>query len=195
MQKCITVIQIFLFLDENIFIHREFNAGEFVKTQKFMDEFFKSICRAIVDMATNAYAVLSGLFVSALGYFLPVRDMVHLLILFFLLDVIFGYWAARKLRQERFKVSIIWTTTIPRMLLSLVLILGAFMWDKTYNQEFVSTYKIIGWFISGVLLYSIAENGYHITKWSVFPKLGQLFRSKVKDQTGLDVKESSGETS
>lgn len=159
-----------------------------------MEEFFKSICRAMIDIATNTYALLSGLFASALGYFLPVRDMVHLLVLFFFLDVIFGYWAARKLRKERFKVDIIWTTTIPRMLLSLVLILGAFMWDKTYNQDIVSTYKIIGWFISGVLLYSIAENGYQITKWSVFPKVGSMFRARIKDQTGLDIKEQGNET-
>lgn len=158
-----------------------------------MDEFFKSIYIAILDIVKNAYAVISGLFVSVLGYFLPIRDVVHLLVLFFILDVVFGYWAARKLRKERFSVNIIWTTTMPRMLLSLVLILGAFMWDKTYCQDIVSTYKIIGWFISGVLLFSIAENGYHITKWSVFPKIGMLFRNNIKERTGLDVKDQDNE--
>jgi ABC-type uncharacterized transport system permease subunit len=73
------------------------------------------------------------------------------------------------------------------MLVSIVLITGAFMWDEVYQQDVVSTYKIIGWFISGVLLYSIAENGYQITKWSVFPKLGGLLNDKVKSSTGLDI--------
>lgn len=63
------------------------------------------------------------------------------------------------------------------------------MWDSVFSQELVKTYKIVGWFISGVLLWSIAENGYQITKWSVFPKLGNLFRTKVNEATGLDVAE------
>lgn len=135
----------------------------------------------------NTYAMVSGFFATVLGYFLPVRNIVHLLVLLFIFDVIFGYWAAHKLRSERFSVKIIWNHTMPRMLLSLVLILGTYMWDNVYNVDVICTYKIIGWFISGVLLWSIAENGYHITKWSVFPKIGELFRSKIKDQTGLDV--------
>lgn len=144
---------------------------------------------AMGGVLKNAYAMLSGLFMSILGYFLPVKDIVHLLILFFVLDVFFGFWAAKKLRKERFSVKIIWSRTIPRMLVSIVLILGAYMWDSTYQQDFVSTHKVVGWFISGVLLYSIAENGYHITKWAMFPKLANLIGNKLKDKTGIDLKE------
>jgi phage-related holin len=104
--------------------------------------------KAISELFDNAYAVLCGFFASILGYFLPVRDIVHLLILFFILDVLFGYWAARKLRYEKFSVKIIWEHTIPRMLLSIVIILGAYMWDSVFDQNVVCTYKIIGWFIS-----------------------------------------------
>jgi multisubunit Na+/H+ antiporter MnhF subunit len=118
---------------------------------------------------------------------------VHVLLIFFLLDVIFGYWAARRLRKERFSVKIIWNHTIPRMLISIVLIIGAFMWDNTYNMDMISTYKLIGWFISGVILYSIAENGYKITKWSVFPKIGNLLNKGVKEKTGMDVNEKEEE--
>lgn len=140
----------------------------------------------LVDLFSNTYAVVCGFLASILGYFLPVKDIVHLLILFFILDVFFGYWAAHKLRGERFQVKIIWNHTMPRMLLSIVLILGAFMWDKTYSQSVVCTYKVVGWFISGVLLYSIAQNGYKITRWGVFTKIAQLFNKKAKEQTGID---------
>ena len=141
---------------------------------------------AVGGFLKNAYALISGIFMSVLGYFVPVKDIVHLLILFFILDVIFGFWAAKKLREERFSVKIIWAHTIPRMLISIVLITGAYMWDSTYEQDIVSTYKVIGWFISGVLLYSIAENGYHVTKWSVFPKLSSIIGDKLKDKTGIN---------
>ena len=154
-----------------------------------MEEYFRCICRYFIDISANIHALLSGITTAILGYFLPVKDIVHLLILFFLLDVVFGFWAARKIRKERFSVKIIWTHTIPRMLLSIVLITGAYMWDQVYSQEMVSTYKIIGWFISGVLLYSIAENGYQITKWSVFPKIGNFVSQKVKDNSGISIQD------
>lgn len=128
-----------------------------------------------------------GIAMTAIGFFIPIKNIVHLLIFFFMLDVIFGYLAARKLRGERFSVKIIWNHTIPRMLISLVLILGAFMWDKTYEQDFISTYKLIGWFISGVLLYSIAENGYKITHWYGFLSLKAVFRKKFEDETGTTI--------
>ncbi|MFO7864381.1 MAG: phage holin family protein [Salinivirgaceae bacterium] len=150
----------------------------------------QQIIDSLSTFINNSYAFLVGIATSVIGYFLPVRDIVHLLILFFMLDVIFGYWAAKKLRGERFSVKIIWRYTMPRMLISLVLILGAFMWDTVYCQEFISTYKIIGWFISGVLLYSIAQNGYKITKWSVFPKIGNIF----SDKTGVNLKNDEHRT-
>lgn len=132
-------------------------------------------------MIKTLYSFIVGAFTAFLGYFLPIRDIVHLLIFFFFLDVIIGYWASRKLYGKRFMVSIVWKHTVPRMILSLVLIIGAYMWDRTYNQEYVSTYKIIGWFISGLLLYSIAENAYCITKWTMFKKISKTIDRKIKD--------------
>lgn len=155
---------------------------------KKMEEIFKNIGRIfndITDISTKACAMLVGLITSVAGYFVPIKDMVHLLIFFFILDVAFGFWAARKLRGERFSVKIIWNHTIPRMTVSIVLMIGAFMWDMTYNVDMVSTYKIVGWFISGVLLYSIAENGYKVTKWSVFPKIGNMFKNRLNDESAF----------
>ena len=163
------------------------------KLKKTMEEPFKSIGNALTYIFGNAYGTICGVFTTFLAYFLPVKDIVHLLILFFIVDVIFGYIAAHKLRKERFSVKIIWGHTIPRMMVSLVLILGAFMWDKVYCQELLSTYKMIGWFISGVLLYSIAENGYQITKWSIFPKIGRLISNKVQENTGLEIPDEEGQ--
>lgn len=149
------------------------------------------ICQAMEYFFKDFYAFLIGCIVSFIGYLLPVKNIVNLLILFFIMDVILGFWAANVLRNERFSVKIIWKHTIPRMLISLILITGAFMWDEVYHQEFVSTYKIIGWFISGVLLYSIAENGYQITKWSAFTKIGSALHTKVKESTGLDINDKN----
>lgn len=148
-----------------------------------------TILKSLETFVSNIYAFLCGVAASCIGYLFPVRDIVHLLVALFILDVAFGYWKAKRLNKEKFNVKIIWEHTMPRMLVSIVLVIGAFVWDTTYNQEFVSTYKIVGWFISGVLLYSIAENGYKITKWGAFSKIGDLFQKKIKDQTGIDIEE------
>lgn len=135
---------------------------------KFIDHLWQSF-----------WAGITGLIASALGYFLPVKDIVHLIVIFFILDVIFGFWVANKLRGEKFSTKIIWNTTIPRMVLSLVAILGAYAWDTVFSQDVVSTYKIIGWFIAGILLFSIMKNGYKITKWEALPGIGDIIQNKI----------------
>lgn len=157
-----------------------------MKTNEFIHWIYHTI--------SNIHAMLSGLAIGIIGYFLPIHNIVRLLIILFIADVVFGYWAAKKLRSERFSVKIVWEHTIPRMLVSIVLILGAYMWDNVYEQNLVSTYKIIGWFISGVLLYSIAENGYNVTKWSVFPKISTFFSDKMLEANlGLKITDEEEE--
>ena len=151
-----------------------------------MIDLFSDSFRSFVH---NVWGFISGIISAILGYFLPVQDIVHQLVLFFVLDVMFGYLAAKKLRSEKFSARIIWNTTIPRMLISLVLILGAFMWDEVYNQAFISSYKIIGWFISGVLFFSIVQNAYKITNWEMFPLIGKLIKQKIGDKTGINIDE------
>lgn len=128
------------------------------------------------------YSFITGAFTAILGYFMPIKNIVNLLIFFFILDVLIGFWASKKLENSRFEVGIVWKHTVPRMILSLILIIGAYMWDTTYQQEYVSTYKIIGWFISGLLLYSIAENAYFITRWTMFKKIGKAIKNQVVDK-------------
>lgn len=139
--------------------------------------------------AGNAWHMLCGVLTTTVGYFLPVKDIVHLVLFFFLLDIIFGACAARKIRKERFSTKIIWNYTMPRVLLSMVLILTSYMWDTTFSQEWISTYKLIGWFIAGILLYSIAKNGYKITQWKILPLMGHMIEHKLEEATGMDLKD------
>ena len=112
--------------------------------------------------------------------------------MFFIIDVLFGYWAAKKLRGEKFSKTIIFKTTFPKMIVSFALVICAFMWDSVYKQDFVSTYRVIGWFISGIVLYSIAQNGYSVTKWEGFPLIALFLKKKIKDTTGIDMEDKNG---
>lgn len=131
--------------------------------------------------------MLSGVLATAVGYFLPVKDIVHLVLFFFLLDILFGACAAKKLRKEKFSTKIIWNYTMPRILISLVLIITSYMWDTTFEQEWISTYKLIGWFICGILIYSIAKNGYKITKWNMLPMMGHMIEHKMEEVSGMEL--------
>lgn len=139
------------------------------------------------QMVCNLWSIFSGIFMIVVGYFLPIRNIVHVVFMFFILDILFGYWAARKLRNEKFSTRIVWQKTIPRMLISIVLIISAYLWDTTFNQEIISTYNLIGWFISGILLYSIGENGYKITAWKPFHDLSGFMHKKFEEETGIDI--------
>ena len=138
-------------------------------------------------VANNAWHCITGLATTAIGYFIPVKDIVHLVLFFFLLDIIFGAAAAKKLRKEKFSTRIIWSYTMPRILISLVLILTSYMWDTTFSQEWISTYKLIGWFICGILLFSVAKNGYKITKWNMLPMMGHMIEHKIEEASGMEL--------
>ena len=154
-----------------------------------------TMTQSVITFFSNVNAICVGIFSSIIGYFVPVRDIVHVLLLFFLFDMIFGYLAARKGKKrggkecKRFSVKIIWNTTIPRALISIILVMAAYMWDSTYNNDVVNTYKAIGWFISGVLIFSIAENGFIITRWGIFLKVREIIRGKIKTETEQDAEE------
>ncbi len=142
----------------------------------------KEMWRSIISVFDNAYAIAAGFIASILGYFLPLKDIVHLMLLFFILDVIFGFWAAKKLRKEKFSVRIIWAHTIPRMILAVITVIMLFLWDNVFSQNLVSTYKIGGWFICGILVSSVVENGWKITRWLVFPKIRKLVEKEIKKE-------------
>jgi len=147
------------------------------------NEMIHSIKTFFFDCQNIAVGILG----TIVGYFLPVRDIVHVMIIFFIIDVIFGYAVSRKHNKSRFKVAVVWNHTVPRMLISIILVMACYMWDSVYHQEMVSTYNVVGWFISGVLIFSIAENAFLLTKWEAFLKVRDIFRKKIQDETGQDV--------
>ena len=152
----------------------------------------ETLGKAVCDFFSNFWAVLTGCITAIIGYFMPIFDIMWLIVVFFIIDVLFGYWAAKKLRGEKFSKTIIFKTTIPKMIVSFALVICAFMWDSVYKQDFVSTYRVIGWFISGIVLYSIAQNGYSVTKWEGFPLIALFLKKKIKDTTGIDMEDKNG---
>lgn len=166
--------------------------GGLVKTSKnIMNEVFKLIFKSICDMVSNTYAAISGVIMAIVGYLYPVFDISAFLLLLFSLDVLFGAWKAKKIKKEEFSMKIVWVTTFPRMLLAFLLIICTFIWDKIAEQTLIDTSNTVGLLFAGALIWSIAENGYHITKWFVFRVAAVKFGNMIKDKTGIDIAEES----
>lgn len=164
-----------------------------IATMRIFNFDIKEVINATIEWVLNIPNIAMGLMGTIFGYFLPVKDVVHIMVSLFILDAIFGFLAAKKgkvrkgAHSKKFSVSIIWETTIPRMLISVILIMAFFLWDTMGQQDVVNTYKWVGWFISGVLIFSIAENGFIITKWSTFLRLRDMIKGKVNESTNEDI--------
>lgn len=128
-------------------------------------------------------------FFAFLGYISPLKDILYLTILFFVVDIIYGWRADRKLNNAKFQPGIIWAKTIPRMVLSLTALILAFLIDKVTGQKWINTYLIIGWIICGLLFVSIMKNGYIITEWRVIKYAVNTLKYKVSSVTGVEIKD------
>ncbi|WP_352422262.1 phage holin family protein [Proteiniphilum sp.] len=152
-----------------------------------MDNGIMSIEEWLRDIFTNTYSVCAGAVASILGYFLPLKDPVNLLLIFFVVDCIIGYLKNRKLYKQKFSKRKIFETTIPRMMAVTIFMMLLFSLDMTFNQDMVQTYMIVGYFVGGVLLFNIWKNLYELTRWDAFLNIGEMLQKNVKDRTGMDV--------
>ena len=157
--------------------------------EKVIMERIESVGNWLKDIFTDAYAVCAGAIATVFGYFLPIRDPVNLLLIFFVVDCIIGYLKNRKLYKESFSKRKIFETTIPRMMAVVTFMMLLFSLDRTFKQDIEQTYMIVGYFVGGVLLFNIAKNLHKLTRWDAFLKIGDFLHDNVKDKTGMEVKE------
>lgn len=143
------------------------------------------------DLTSFLWKLISGFIGVILGYFSPIKDIVHWLVLLFIVDMIFGYLAAKKLRQEKFSKKIVFSTTIPRMLASIILILLLYSWDLTFKQTYLATYNVAGWFIGGILIISVGKNLFSITNWRVIPLIGAVIQKRIEKETGVEIPDNN----
>ena len=131
----------------------------------------------------DVYAITVGLFATLFGYFLPIRDLVHLVILFFILEMFLGYLAAKaKDKMVKFSLTVVYEKTMPRLLISLLIIISSFLWDTVTKQVWVPTYTLLSWFFCGLLLLKMTRHGYIITQWIGFLHASKIIDRKLSDK-------------
>ena len=143
----------------------------------------------IATTITDLYTAVAALFFATLGFFLPIKNMVQLVILFFIIDMLVGYWTARKIRGEEWDSKIVWKKTMPRAGFSVFFIMGTYMSDLIFGQDFFCMYKVVGWLISSIIMVSISKNAYLLTGWTPFKYIGSITKREIKNKTDMTEKD------
>lgn len=125
---------------------------------------------------TSFNAFCGKISVVFIAYFTPIAEMIHVMLIFLVVDTISGIWASlksgeklesRKLRKTVYKF--LWYT---------VAVMAAWMMEKTYSLHWANIASIVAGFICFVELKSIFENITRITNEPVFMKILKIFKRK-----------------
>ena len=119
---------------------------------------------------------LSKLAVLLISYFAPVKEIVHVMLIFILIDFISGVWAAKK-RKETLE-SRKFRKTLTKFLWYTIALILCYMMEKTFNLSWSNLSGIIGGFICFIELKSIFENITHITGEPIFMKILHMIRKR-----------------
>ena len=131
----------------------------------------------------DACAKIAVLFIS---YFSPVKDIVHVMLIFILVDFLSGIWASRKL-GEKLK-SKKFRKTLTKFLWYTIALILSFMMEKTFNLSWANLSAIIGGFICFIELKSIFENITVITGEPVFMRILNIIK-KMGSKTIHEISE------
>jgi len=136
-----------------------------------------------------------------LSYFAPIAAIIHVMLVFILIDLLSGIWAYVKSREcekltnkefnvfKRFTIYIwfVWfcieskklRKTLTKMFWYMVSVMMAHMLEITFSLQFLHLAQIVGGFICMVEIKSVFENITKITNEPVFMRIYKLFEKKA----------------
>ena len=131
----------------------------------------------IVALTFNSFwSKLAILFVA---YFTPIAAMVHVMLIFLVLDTISGIWASlkegNKLESHKLRKTVykfIWYT---------LGVMSAWMMEHTFKLSWTNLACLVAGFICFVELKSIFENVTRITNEPVFARIVKLLKRKSSE--------------
>lgn len=130
--------------------------------------------------------IVSGLFLACLAYFSEIKGNFYVLFAAFMFDLWLGIWASKSVKKEKFSMEKFWLAW-KRLAITLVIIMIFFAMDKEMHQDTISLANITSWLVTGFIVYSAAENGFAITGGKIFLIIKSFIKTKVQDNTGMDI--------
>lgn len=130
------------------------------------------------------YNKINIAFTFLLSYFAPIATIIHVMLIFILIDCISAIWAAKKNNEliESRKMR----KTVIKMFWYISAVIMAHMMEVTFNLQFAHLAQITGGFVCMVEIKSVFENITKITNEPVFLKIYKLFEKKAKDSINLN---------
>jgi hypothetical protein len=132
--------------------------------------------------------IITGFIFAVLAYFSEVKGAIHVMWAAFILDLIIGIIASRRIRKEPFKMEKAFIA-FSRMCIASLLIMLLYAMDREMTQDFISMYKTTAWIISGFTAYSIAKNGFELTGSKLFLIIKSTIGKKVEENTGVNIED------
>jgi phage-related holin len=127
-------------------------------------------------LATSLSSLWSQVVVLFIAYFSPIAEMVHVMIMFLVIDTISGICASLK-NGDKFEAKKLVKTVVKFVWYS-VAVMTAWMMEKTFGLCWISLAKLVAGFISFVELKSIFENITGITNEPVFKRILKMLKRK-----------------
>lgn len=111
-----------------------------------------------------------------IAYFTPIAEMVHVMLIFLVLDTISGIWASLKEggKIESNKLR----KTVLKFLWYTLSVMAAWMMERTFRLSWTSLASLTAGFICFVELKSIFENVTRITNEPIFRRILKLLKRK-----------------
>jgi len=139
---------------------------------------YKIICSS--TSFNSFFAKFGILFVS---YFTPISEMIHVMLIFLVLDTISGIWASlkegEKLQSNKLR------KTVYKFLWYTVAVMLSWMMEKTFSiMDWSNLASIVAGFICFVELKSVFENITRITGDPLFLRIIKIFKKKGKETLG-----------
>lgn len=136
-------------------------------------------------LLAHIYNLISSLVIAAAGYFSPIKGVIHVMVAAIIIDLIVGIFVAKK-RGIGIKSGKLWRT-VYKLLFAVVVVSLAFCLDK--EMGIIEIAPFIAWLITGFEIWSILESASKISDHKIFRLLKTFMKDKIKDVTGVDIKE------
>lgn len=126
------------------------------------------------------FAKVGLLFIS---YFTPIAEMVHVMLIFLLLDTISGIWASlkegNKLQSNKLR------KTVYKFLWYTIAVMLSWMMEKTFSiMDWTNLASLVAGFICFVELKSVFENITRLTGDPIFTRIIKIFKRKGQETIG-----------
>lgn len=130
---------------------------------------------------------IAGSFMAVCSYFAPVQGVLYVALAAVAVDFVTGVIASAVEKGWRSICSKRMYTSLYKVFFITIIIIMFYAIDKEF--QILELHRIIAWVVVGFEMFSVLENMAKITNHPIFRILKGFLKEKIKDNTGVELKE------